>query len=441
MKRTKELSILIIFCLLLNLMFPMCINKAYAVEENKVTLNFEGATIEEKSAKYDGLGYILLLKDNEAIDITNYMKIDLNEANYELQVIGEIQIVDPGQAIQTKRKVLNINGWRYGLKDNQGTIGFLEKKLSGTLNIKLEEILGTIVNTKVENVYDRITSTGTIDLTKEYTIDLSKEDEITLGLKTFVNQKEIIYYKNDNGGLIETENENEAIIKIVNNQEENKAVMSAINIGNKKEEQVKGLHTKYTGSKLTYTGTDPNDEQLFGEIRTDYYTMCTYNFTFKYANEPTEPKEYKFIEGANQTYIKGIDKNAKFRIDADYNLFNNEVYVDNNLISTNNYESKSGSTIITLKDDYLQTLEVGEHTLKVAFSNQKEVTTKFEIKEQQNTNIEEQQENENETKQESVENTTNPKTGDNIIVYAVLLGIAVIGTVATIIINNRKNKK
>ena len=146
----------------------------------------------------------------------------------------------------------------------------------------------------------------------------------------------------------------------------NKAILTAVNVETKKSEVFKGFHTKYTGSKLQYDGSVDN---IINETRTDYYTRCTYEFTFQYIKEEVIPKEYKFTEGANQTYTIDESKNAKFRIDADYSLFANKVYVDGKSVDYTNYDSKSGSTVITLKDEYLKTLYVGEHTLKVIFSD------------------------------------------------------------------------
>lgn len=194
---------------------------------------------------------------------------------------------------------------------------------------------------------------------------------------------------------------------------------------------------------MNYDGTDGG---IINETRTDYYTRCTYEFTFQYVKEEVSPKEYKFTEGANQTYTIDESKNATFRIDADYSLFTNKVYVDNKLVDSTNYDSKSGSTVITLKDEYLKTLSVGEHTLKVAFSDNGEAITKFTIKEkQQNTNIED---NKNEQKQENnnltnndvqKENTiANPKTGDNVIVYFVMFSIAILGIITLAIVNTKR---
>lgn len=165
-----------------------------------------------------------------------------------------------------------------------------------------------------------------------------------------------------------------------------------------------------------------------------------------------EKIEYKVIEGAEQTYTITKDTEARFRIDADYSLFNNKVYVDNVLVDSSNYTSKSGSTIIVLNKEYVDTLAVGEHTLKVAFTDGGEAETTFTIarKAEDNNNNEDNNENNNENntpaKPENKEemkdkdNGSNPKTGDNIILYVAMASISIIGLGAIIIVS-KKNKK
>ena len=454
MKKIKTLSILFIVCLLASLIFPMSVNKVYAGTKNEVTLNFKGAVIHDGYVEYSKIGKLQLFKGEElVINISNDMKIDLNEAEYKF-VIEEIENTESVSSVTIPIK-LNINNWYYPITglvlNSNGTFKLESSKFNGTLNIKLERIL-TAINTRVENVYRDITSTGTIDLSNknEYIIDFSKNDELTNGLKTFADLKETLYYKRENNSLIKTENENEAVIKIVGNEDENKAILTAVNIGTKKSEVFKGLHTKYTGSALKF---DSSDGGIINETRFDYYTRCTYDFTFKYVEE-VEPKEYKVIEGANQKYTIDESKNATFRIDAEYNVFENggKVYVDNTLVDNNNYTSKSGSTIITLKDAYLKTLSVGEHTLKVAFTDGGEATTKFEIakkieenKDNNNNNNDNSDNNdnidnttsntENENKEENI---ANPKTGDNVMLYVTIASMSILGLGATTIVSKKR---
>ena len=461
MAKSKTLSILLIFCLLVSLILP--ITTVYAESKNEVTLNFKGGTIHDGYVEYSKKAKLQLFKGEDLVtNISNNMVIDLNEAEYKF-VIEEIE--DKSVSGANTPIKLNINNWYYPMTtivgETKSTFKLESSKFSGTLDVKFVRTI-TAINTKVENVYNDITSTGVIDLTggKEYVIDFSKTDELTEGLKSFADLDKTLYYQKFNESLLVTDNESEAVIKIVGNKSENKAILTAVNVGTKKSEVFKGFHMQFTGSALDY---DDLDGGIMLETRYDYYTRCKYEFTFQYVKEEVSPKEYKFTEGANQIYTIDESKNAIFRIDADYSLFTNKVYVDNKLVDSTNYDSKSGSTVITLKDEYLKTLSVGEHTLKVTFSDNGEATTKFTIKEKQqnetpedskntententgsteNTEKEEQPENNNVTNNDVQKDNTiaNPKTGDNVIVYAILFAIALLGIIALVIVNNIKRK-
>lgn len=154
-----------------------------------------------------------------------------------------------------------------------------------------------------------------------------------------------------------------------------------------------------------------------------------------------EKIEYKVIEGAEQTYTITEDTEARFRIDADYSLFNNKVYVDNVLVDSSNYTSKSGSTIIVLNKDYVDALAVGEHTLKVTFADGGEAETTFTIakKAENNNNNENNTPSKPEDKEEMKDNGSNLKTGDNIMLYVAIASISIIGLgVITIVARKKK---
>lgn len=406
----------------------------FAETKNEVTLNFEGGVIHDGYVEYSKKAKLQLFKDDDLVtSITNNMKVDLNETEYKF-VIEEIEDTSVSGA-NTPIK-LNINNWYYPMTtivgETKSTFKLETSKFSGTLDVKFVRTT-TAINTKVENVYNNITSTGVIDLSgeKEYVIDFSKTDELTEGLKSFADLDKTLYYKRDYNGLLLTDNESEAVIKIVGNRSENKAILTAVNVGTKKSEVFKGLHTKYTGSALDY---DNIDGGIILETRTDYYTRCKYEFTFQYAKEEVTPKEYKFIEGANQVYTIDESKNATFRVDGDLAVFK-DVFVDGNLIDKANYELKSGSTIITLTDEYLKTLSVGEHTIKATFTDGGETTTKFEIKAKQ---IEDNKSTEDKNINESLDNITNPKTGDSLIIYIVLAAISVVVLLGTFVIIKKR---
>lgn len=401
-----------------------------AEAKNEVTLNFKGGIVRDGYVEYDKVAKLQLFKDDVLVnDITDMMVLDLNEAAYKF-VMQDISSGETGNISGNVSVKLNINGWYYPINEATGsgtdsTFKLQTSEFSGTLAIRLER-KGVVVNTKVENVYDDISIKKKIDLTegKEFVIDFAKSDELTEALKLFADLEKTLYYKKVNDGLELTDSESEAVIKIVGNKDENKAILTAVNVGTKKSEVFKGLHTKYTGSKLNFDGAAGS---ILNEIRTDYYTRCKYEFNFQYVKEEVSPKEYKFTEGANQIYVIDESKNAIFRIDADFSLFDGKVYIDDALLDAKNYQAESGSTVIILNKEYVDTLSVGEHTIKVEFSDSGSATTKFEAKAKQvNT--------------EKLENITNPQTGDNIGTYIVLSIVSVLGIAATMMINKKKRE-
>ncbi len=397
-----------------------------ATEKNEVTLNFKNGIIHNDYVEYSKVANVQVFKDdNLVVDISNNMVIDLNESEYKF-VIEEIEnetvgVTKPG-AIRLK-----INNWYYPISTSivEGTkpsFKLESSKFNGKLNIKFEKA-NIAINTKVENIYNDISSKGVVDLTngKEYVIDFSKNDELTEGLKSFADLEKTLYYKRNNNGLLLTGNENEAVIKIVGNKTKNNAILTAINVGNKKSDVFKGFHMQYTGAALDYNSTS---DGIIYETRFDYYTRCTYEFTFKYVEDIQLPKEYQVIEGANQKYTIDKDSDMTFRIDADYSLFDKKVYIDNELVDVNNYTSKEGSTIIVFNKDYVSTLNVGKHTLKVVFSDNNEALTNFEI-----------------IKEEKNEIIKNPETIDNIEKYIAIGIVAVIGIIgSTLLIRKSKEK-
>ena len=201
--------------------------------------------------------------------------------------------------------------------------------------------------------------------------------------------------------------------------------------------------TANSGYKLIKVLVNGTEKTLDGN--TLKLTNITANMNIKVV---VEKIVYEVIDGAEQTYTITEDTEARFKIDADYSLFNNKVYVDNVLVDSSNYTSKSGSTIIVLNKDYVDTLAAGEHTLKVAFADGGEAETTFTIarKAEDNNNNEDNNENNNENntpskpedKEEMKDNGSNPKTGDNIMLYVAIASMSIIGLGATTIVAKKK---
>lgn len=164
---------------------------------------------------------------------------------------------------------------------------------------------GVKVNTTVIDHYDDIDITNDIVLEKgkDYIIDCAKDDNLSKALSAMADLEGTVYYKivvNDGkASLDKTDNSSEATIKIVGNKQDNKAVMSVLNLDENKSYNLDFSYTKKIDSKLTYNSTDYGDGEkilvgdpddilnaykgsesiVINETRDNYYTR--YNFKCK----------------------------------------------------------------------------------------------------------------------------------------------------------------
>ena len=129
--------------------------------------------------------------------------------------------------------------------------------------------------------------------------------------------------------------------------------------------------------------------------------------------------------GANGTWQKGTKDGLSFTSNAAFAHFL-KVQVDGKDLDASNYTVKEGSTIVTLKTSYLETLSVGKHTLAIV-SETGTATTEFTIKAAASAN-------DRNPANPNGEATESVQTGDNtnmmlwivmLFVSASILGIAV----------------
>lgn len=78
--------------------------------------------------------------------------------------------------------------------------------------------------------------------------------------------------------------------------------------------------------------------------------------------------EYRIIDGANSSWTQNTDGTVVIRGNGEFSRFH-AVKVDGKVIDPANYEAKEGSTIITLKAEYLKTLATGSHTFAIVWNN------------------------------------------------------------------------
>ncbi len=150
--------------------------------------------------------------------------------------------------------------------------------------------------------------------------------------------------------------------------------------------------------------------------------------TATYKNKASEPNPpaptYTITAGAGGTHGLSTDGTLTITCDGALNKLTG-IYVDDKLVDASNYTLKSGSTILTFKAAYLNTLSVGTHKVKFQYSDGSAETT-FVIKEAstQDTTNSSKKDTTQDTTQNTAQNTTqgtitpsvkskSPKTGDS----------------------------
>ena len=73
------------------------------------------------------------------------------------------------------------------------------------------------------------------------------------------------------------------------------------------------------------------------------------------------------VTGGDVTWQKGSSKSVVLISDAEFSWFENLI-VDNSIVNTGDYDVEAGSTVITLKPEYLETLSEGEHIVRIMFT-------------------------------------------------------------------------
>lgn len=116
-------------------------------------------------------------------------------------------------------------------------------------------------------------------------------------------------------------------------------------------------------------------------------------------------KGYKEI---NKTKHNFVDTDLVFTFNGKLENLNS-VKINDVELDTDNYTKASGSTIITLKKEYMQTLKNGSYTLKVGYNDGGSAKTTFEIT---NSTIKDEE--------------SNPKTGDMIVKLLVISSVSLI---------------
>ena len=84
--------------------------------------------------------------------------------------------------------------------------------------------------------------------------------------------------------------------------------------------------------------------------------------------EATYRDLYKIINGANGVWVKGSTGTLSFTADGEFVKFRS-VKIDGAELAADKYTAAAGSTVITLKNEYLSTLAAGAHTIAIIYTD------------------------------------------------------------------------
>ena len=168
---------------------------------------------------------------------------------------------------------------------------------------------------------------------------------------------------------------------------------------------------------------------------------------------------YKILDGANSSWTENTDGSLSIRGNGEMEKFQN-VKVDGKIIDKKNYTVTKGSTIITLKADYLKTLATGDHTFEIVWTDGS-ATTKFAVAKNKsgdnnkNNNNNNKKNNSNNAKNNQTtqnnptdtkkkeQSVTAPKTGDtsDMTLWSTLLIVSFAGAAGIVVRRNNKTCK
>ena len=162
---------------------------------------------------------------------------------------------------------------------------------------------------------------------------------------------------------------------------------------------------KDTDYTLTFENNDKAGDAyavVTAKEGTGYTGSVRVKFTIKEA--PKAP-EYTITKGNAAKWTLKSTKTLSFTASGDFDKFVG-VSVDGKRISESQYTAKKGSTVITLKSAYLNTLKTGEHTITIHFDDGK-AEGSFTVL--------------------NASDDSNPNTGDNIHLWTALLFVSLTG--------------
>lgn len=153
---------------------------------------------------------------------------------------------------------------------------------------------------------------------------------------------------------------------------------------------------------------------------------------------------YVVTAGAGAVYEAGSEAGLTIIADGAFELFK-ELEIDGKVVDPANYEAKAGSTVITLKKAYLDTLPAAEHTARIVYTDGMAATTTFTVKAKDSQENNNNGNNNNTTTSAGTQEQTgteSPKTSDSSqLIFWIVLAVSSLALMAGVLVYGRKKMK
>ena len=149
----------------------------------------------------------------------------------------------------------------------------------------------------------------------------------------------------------------------------------------------------------------------------------------------------EIIEGMGQSLTEGESKELTFRSNAAFSDYI-RVEIDGKTLDEKDYTVKEGSTVVTLKADYVATLSVGEHKIGIV-SESGTATTTFTVNAKAVEDAPQAEDDATNSTQSENNDTKSPQTGDNshMALWIALLFVSGAGVIGTTVYGKKKRAK
>ena len=359
--------------------------------------------------------------------VLSQIKVKESELKVTLECNGEIEEILPGQKVGNLGKLLYKNGmiiFRPAKQYNPGDK--VKVTIEGIYENNNQDI-------KAPATYDvHFFEIGTVPYSNITVNSATRSDETNASISLTSDGAGVLKY------LIVNEGDSEPTIDEILNGEE--VLLSegdnSLNLDSLQGDSAKKIY--YVTLSSTGINKPSSEVTASGELSSiKAIDIAEY-----------EPIIYDILEGKEGEVYKGDDAGYKVRCIGEFHKFT-DLLIDGQLVDKNNYKAVSGSTIVTLNKDYIDTLSLGKHDITFKFTDG-EGSTFFNVLERKEnagggTNTDKEENVGGGTISNVSQNTTNSEssnkvnTGDaNNAILWIILAISAASTLGILLVAKRR---